>query len=380
MGLATTELFGGTLDIEVTREITIHKQAKHAPLYALLQGTSREQGTPVPEFKWKVQSLRNRADAVNNVGGYDDTATSIVVDDGSKFAKYDVVLVESTGEVMLVTAVAGNTLTVVRSVGTTAAAAMADNAVLRIIGNAHPEGDNPAGDRIDTTAEYDNYTQIFKAGVEITGTLEASNTVTEEERARRRKVAMDQILEEIEHAFFFGELGKRTEGGSPQRFMRGIFDFASVNVTDANGTLTEAEFNDWLADVFQYGSGTKVLFASHSVAAILTTIFGDKIRLATDSDVVGLKLNRMQTYAGEVVLVPHPNFVGAVFGNAMCAVDLDQIKLRPLKGNKDRSLHLREDIKKDGSDGMHDEWLGEMSLELGDPAAHGWMKNITVAG
>lgn len=380
MGLATTELFGGTLDIEVAREILIHKQARHAPLYAMLAGTAREQATPVPEFKWKSQSLRNRADAINNGAGYNNAATTITVDDGSKFAKYDVVLEEATGEIILVTAVSGNDLTIVRSVGTTAAAAMTDNDVLRIIGNAHPEGADPAGDRIDATTEYENYTQIFKAGVEITGTLEASNTVTEEERARRRKVAMDQILEEIEHAFFFGELGKRTEGGSPQRFMRGLFDFASVTVSDANGTLTEAEFNDWLADVFQYGSGTKVLFTSHSVASILTTIFGDKIRLATESDVVGLKLNRIQTYAGEVVCVPHPNFVGDVYGNSMMAVDMDQIKLRPLKGNKDRSLQLREDVKKDGHDGMQDEWLAEVSLELGDPAAHGWMKNITVAG
>lgn len=60
-------------------------------------------------------------------------ATTIAVDNGSFFRAGMQVSVKNSNEVILVTAVSGNNLTVVRGFGGTTAANIADNAVLTMI-------------------------------------------------------------------------------------------------------------------------------------------------------------------------------------------------------------------------------------------------------
>jgi hypothetical protein len=67
-----------------------------------------------PEYSWQQDDLEPRFDAINNGAGYSNSATSLVVDNGAYFAQHYLVKVTRTGEVIRVTAVSSNTLTVVR--------------------------------------------------------------------------------------------------------------------------------------------------------------------------------------------------------------------------------------------------------------------------
>lgn len=93
------------------------------------------------KVEWLETELFPRLDTLAE--DVDGVETAVDVTNGSYFRVGDLFRVVTTGECMRVTAVTGNTLTVVRSVGTVAAsaAALSGDQVI-IIGNAAKQGDS----------------------------------------------------------------------------------------------------------------------------------------------------------------------------------------------------------------------------------------------
>lgn len=124
---------------------------------------TRKADTRVAEsykFEWFEKELSPKLDQVNNGAGYAAGATSIVVDNGAYFRVGDIVQVARTAEVFRVTAISSNTLTVVRAVGETSAAAMVDNDDLFILGSAYAEGASVGTEHSHQETAVYNYTQI----------------------------------------------------------------------------------------------------------------------------------------------------------------------------------------------------------------------------
>jgi len=71
--------------------------------------------------------------AINNIGGYDDVSTSIVVDDGSVFRIGDTIQPEGSTEVLKISGITANTLTVARGFGGTTAQSISDNAGVYLV-------------------------------------------------------------------------------------------------------------------------------------------------------------------------------------------------------------------------------------------------------
>src|SRR5512137_712043 len=115
--------------------------------------------------EWLEDELLPNKDAVNDSTFTDPEAdTQFVVDNGGRFRIGDQIQIEGSRELMLVTAVNTNTLTVIRGYAGTAAEALADNKVINILGNAALEGDDRPNARFTTRSRQGNYTQIFTAG------------------------------------------------------------------------------------------------------------------------------------------------------------------------------------------------------------------------
>lgn len=100
--------------------------------------------------------------------------TSVTVINGSRFQVGDLVRPAGSTEVMLVTAVASNVLTVTRGYGGTTAATLADGMKLYILGNAALEGADATTARFTSRSRSQNYTQIFAATVEASGSMLAA--------------------------------------------------------------------------------------------------------------------------------------------------------------------------------------------------------------
>jgi len=106
-----------------------------------------------PKIQWFSKQPRADSDAINNGGGHTSGDTTLDVDNADKFLPGDTVRVVDVGtgafqEVMRVESVnvGGNQITVTRGVGSTAAAALADDDILLLIGDAQDEGSSlPSG-------------------------------------------------------------------------------------------------------------------------------------------------------------------------------------------------------------------------------------------
>src|SRR5437879_6577379 len=112
------------------------------------------------------------ADQASNV-------TNIVVVDGTIFNVGDLVAVvrslansQSSPEVVRVTAISTNTLTITRNIGGFADTIQASND-LRILGPSLAEGDNFPSMRSTTKAVLTSYTQIFRTSIQITKSMSA---------------------------------------------------------------------------------------------------------------------------------------------------------------------------------------------------------------
>lgn len=376
MTTALTTAFGGVLNPDVAQKVFINVAGRDAPLTAALLALQRKSKATGPKLVYKGHDLAVRRTQVNNVGGYNGAATSIDVDDGSIFSAEDIFIVESTGEIILVTAVVADTLTVVRGIGTTAGTAMADDAYLLNIGPARGEASSGLDMRTNGTTEYTSYTQIFERKLKLSKTLDQSAPATEDERTRLRREQMLEIGRDMELAALYGEPGEVTGTGSVRRTTQGIFSFALANVQDANGTLTEAELDDWLTLLFDKGSDYRLVFADGPTCNILARLKKPVEQSNVDAKEVGFTATRFRTPYGYYDIIRNPHMVGA-FAQTAVAIDPEEVAIKVIG---DRDLKLHENVQDNDDDFVADKYMAEWGYTWGNPNTHGLLTNVQAAG
>lgn len=363
--------------VDMAKEIALLQPTK-SPLVVLTKRLGT-QTTTNPIFHWLEDDLVARWDAINNPTGYTDTDTSIIVDNGDLFNVGDIVKVPRTGEVMRVVNVSENTLTVVRGYGTTSPSGLNDDEQLVIIGNAFKEGGLSAQPKTGLTKTVYNYTQIFKTSVQVSKTQEASNLYGGSDRAYQRKKKGIEHAVDIERAAWFGERSEHINGEEVIRTTGGILGFISDSCPtyDANGSLTEEAFEkEFLEDLFRYGSDKKTMFCSSRVISVINSWGREKLQTVTGAETYGLAIMRYVSAHGELLLVKHPLFEGEIYGKMGVALDLENVKYRPLKG---RDTKLQTNIQPNDADYYLDQYLTEAGFQIKLPKTHGIIKNVDFA-
>lgn len=355
-------------------------QPDAAPLTVLSKMTRRKP-TVNPEFKWAEDDLDVRFSSISNAGGYAAGATSLVVANGTYFAEHDLVRVTRTGEIFRVTAVATNTLTVVRGVGNAGTGTTLNDAdELLILGSAQPEGDTSKPARSSTTTFVTNYTQIFRTPWELTETWDKSDTFfTQSDWDYQRGKKGIEHLKSIEEAFLYGKADENTSGSQPRRTTGGALSRITTNVTAAGGVLSETSFWGALRGAFRYGSQSKWLFASMLVADVLNGYARSKV-LVNDSGngSYGLNVRNFQSPHGNLKLVTHFLLEGSTYGGYALVIDQANVAYRYLANSRgSRDTHVRENIQAPDADTRKDEWLTECGLELGQERTHALITGIT---
>lgn len=363
---------------DVSNRIALLQPSK-APLTTLLRKIGKDPCFN-PVFHWFEDDLQGRWDAANGAKLAADT--TITVDTGALFSVGDVVKVPRTGEVMRVTAVAGNNLTVVRGYGVTDAAAINDNDQLVIIGNAIKEAGDPVEAKGTKVTTIYNYTQIFKTSVKTSKTQEASKLYGGSDRAyQRRKKAIEHAVD-IERAFLFGEKSEHVQGEEIIRTTGGVLSFltaGSSNVLDVStdGVLTEGLLEEYLETLFRYGSGKKVCLASPRLISVLNSYGRDKIQMNVGGESYGLQVMKYISAHGELMLVKHHLLEGDIYGKYGIILDLEEdVKYRPLQG---RDTKLNTNIEPNGADYFMDEYLTEAGLMLKSPKKHGIIMGVNAS-
>lgn len=353
-------------------------QPDAAPL-TVISKRARKSPTINPDYNWAEDDLDVRFAATSTT--YTNSATSIVVASGQGvyFAQHDLVKVPRTGEVFRVTAVSTDTLTVVRGLGSSAAA-MNSGEELLILGSAQPEGDTSKPAKSSTEVTAINYCQIFKRSVEATETWRHSDTVFNQSDwdYQRGKQGIEH-LKDIEEAFLFGKPSKDTSGSQPRRSTGGVTHFVQTNAVDAGGALTESEFWGAFPSVFRYGSRNKWAFASGLAAGVLNGFPLSKVVVNDNgTGTYGVSTLRFQSVHGTLNLVTHYLLEGETYGGYILILDMDNVKYRYLSNAAgSRDSHVQENIQAPDEDTRKDQWLAEVGIQVEQEKTHGYIYGIT---
>lgn len=354
-----------------------------APL-TVLSKKARRQSTFNSKFEWIEKDLPARWDAINNGGGYTAGDTALVVDNAKYFSVGDIVNVPRTGEKMRVTVVTigSNTLTVVRSVGPTAAAALLDNDDLQIIGNAYAEGALSGTEKSHAESYPFNYTQIIRTPFAVTGTEAESENYTGADRPRLRAEKSIEHMIDLERTILFGERDIDTSStDNPRRYTGGFLSFATSNIKNFGGVMTEAEVEDWMEDLFHYtgGSDTRFVAAAPLPISVLDMLANARLQLVPANQSLGMRVKQFVSSHGTLFITKHrlleDGLVSAQgYGGYMLAVDPNKIAYRFLRN---RDTKLRMDIQAPDLDGFKDEYLTEVGWQVENPQVHGVGTGIT---
>lgn len=222
--------------------------------------------------EWLEDSLLPNADAVDDQTiANPATETTFTVENGSRFRVGDQIMLTGKPEVMLVTSVSGNNLTVTRQYGGTPSSSLVDNDPITIIANAALEGAQAGAARFTNRSRRQNYTQIFAATVEVSGSQLAARALSiDDEMDFQKQERLRELLRDLENAVINGVAPTSTPEGSTtvRRTMRGIRRAITTNVFQpgvggmpagggpGSNVLNEALLNAALRAVWQQSSGS----------------------------------------------------------------------------------------------------------------------------
>lgn len=381
----TGNVASGQRAIDLSKTILLLEPSE-APLTVLLKQVMSgglKKKTVNPEFKWSEDERANRWDAVNNGGGYNDSATSIDVDTGDRFYKDALVKVPRTGETMRVSSVATNTLTVERGFAGTSKAGVNDDEPLFIMGTASDEGSRSRDPRSENPAFVSNYTQIFKNTVAASETWRSSANETEPHDwdHQKKKEHMEHLLN-LEFAGLFGTPSEASGDDGPIRTTGGAYHFLTANALGVGGNLTEPVFEQWCAEkVFKYGSKKKTAFLSPFVISVINTFARGKLQTEVGQKTYGVQVTEYITPHGVLKMVPHPMLEGAVYGRGGFVLDFKDGNnaYRFLSGGPggSRDTKVLTDRQESDRDGKRDEIITEAGFQFGQPKTGATISGVT---
>ena len=332
--------------------------------------------------EWLEDELLPNKDAINDSTYTNPTTdTDFVVDHGSRFRVGDQIQVEGSEELMLVTAVSTNTLTVVRGYAGTTAEALADNKVINILGNAALEGSDKPSTRFTNRVRKGNYTQIFTATVEVSGTdLAASQLGLADEMDFQKQERLRELLRDLENTVINGGQPASTPEGSSsvRRTIEGIIQHLSTNVFHTGDSgfpsgndLDEAKINYVLRKIWENSSGNVDLIVVGGFQKRKINAFCGDSRTYASGDTTFTNMISIYESDFGVCRIITTRWVPQ---DAALLLDSSRISVLPLAG---RSFYFKPLAS--GGDYESGELIGEYTLELRNEAAHGIIRDLTTS-
>lgn len=262
------------------------------------------------KYEWQEDTMAPLADQLAEA--LDDSETGVDVDNGAYFKKGNVIRVDD--ELMLVSSVSSNTLTVVRGFGSTAAS-HSDDAPVTVATTAAIEGaDFATGYTTTTTLPY-NYTQILSQAVQVTGSEQVNpkygvNDTMAREIAKLiggsdgmgSRGTAGTLVQHMERMFWHG---RRYIGTSAVSRMSGGFNyFVTTNVANkSSAVLTRKDIEDKIRSIFEAGGNpTHIIVDAHAKQKI-TGFYEKYITTGRDEKRGGAIITNILTDFGEVEVV-----------------------------------------------------------------------------
>lgn len=360
------------------------------------------------EYNWWEKLLSNRRmQLTSSATAITTSNTTWTVASGASAVKEgDILLVEETGEAVRVAAdpTSDTQVTVTRAWGGSATAldttANGKNPNIVVIGSVYEEGSlPPSGVNFDPTKRY-NYTQIFRNTLEITRTASKTRLRTGDAVKEAKRECLQYHGIDMERAFWLGSRKETLINGKPARSAGGFkwlmdsYDAGSRvkdAVVDHATGVSMVDLEEYLYEIFQYGSTEKIAFCGNRSLLTIQQIVRKNTHFNIQSGIkeYGMDISKLSTPFGTLVLKNHSLWnqstggtalsgTGAYYGmeSWLAVMDMEYVKYVYLDGSDTKYEPV---LQSNGLDGMQSGYLTECSLEIAQPQTHYLIKNLVAA-
>lgn len=329
--------------------------------------------------EWLEDALLPDSGAIDDDDIVDPLADAILnVADATRFRVGDQLQPAGSAEILLVTAVSADAITVTRGYGGTTPESVVDGQVLRIVGNAALEGADASSARFTTRSRAVNYTQIFASTVEVSGSQLAVRQIgVRDELDWQKTQRLRELVRDLENSVLNGVAPTGAPEGSAtvRRTMRGVVASIATHrfAPGAGGfpsgtTLSETQLNQALRSIWQISSGrVDLLVAGGAVKRAINQFVASTRRFGAQAEAFhdGVSVYESDFGVCRVILSRH------VPAGMLLLLDSSRIEVKPLAG---RHFHY----KPLASDGDHErgQVIGEYTLEFRNESAHGLISGL----
>lgn len=348
-----------------------------APIFALSSGSTQFQLTSKIHYWFMKQPYSSKliaSAAANN------TATSITVDKGAVVEPSSVIMNTKTNEYMFVSAVSGNTLTVVRGFAESTAAAVTQNDELLYLGTAKKEGSLAPNPKYRRGVPRMNYSQIFRNGWGTTRTAEHIKFITGNKATENKEDAVSMHAQDIEMALLLGRKSlNQVDSSEVLSTMDGLTSIVKNN-TALVAAATLDSIQEWMYSNFETCPegvpNERVVMTSLNVLYILNKLIREAgssyYPIGTATKVYGLDVYALQLPGmQEVKILAHPLFSQTEsLSKSMLIYHPGLIKIGYMT---DAEI---KDATPVGMDGQANVITSELTLEYADENTGGVLSNI----
>jgi hypothetical protein len=254
-----------------------------------------------------------------------------------------------------------------------------DQVAVENLGNAALEGDDAPSPRFTSRSRMTNYTQIFSAAVEVSGSELAVRQIGVRDELDYQKVQRTrELLRDLENSVINGIAPAATQQGSStvRRTMRGIVPAIATNLFEpgaggfpADTTLTEAQLNLALREIWKASSGQiDLIVVGGPEKRAINNFAQSSRRFGAEAETFKNLVGIYESDFG-VCRVVLSRWVPA--GTVML-LDSSRIEVMPLAG---RSFHFKP-LATTG-DRESGQVIGEYTLEFRNESAHGIISGFT---
>lgn len=302
-----------------------------APTLLGLVGMNGEALTQT-KFEWMSDNLNSNRANVKTAAAADATDITVNDGDGEKFRVNAVVVAGE--EYMKVSAVNGDTITVVRGFDGTTAAALDAGAELRIVARPQLQGAGVGQDEGHDRYVDDNYTQIYERYASVSNTQMAVRTYNvTNELNYQVELRLKELSREMNDTLIYGRkiMGNK---GTPS-MSGGLLYFAekkgAAKKNLSGGEITAKTINDLMEEVYLRGGNVNTILTNTAGARQISKLASNTIRTERQDTTTGHRISTFVsdiTGGSEAVIVVDPNFPK----NKVALLDRNILSMHALSG------------------------------------------------
>lgn len=340
------------------------------------QPTQAYDGYKMGWLDMRVDATASTVDGAVLVGG---TTVNVATGDGAKFRAGMTFSPTGSDEVLLVTAVSSDALTVTRGFGGTTAAALSDEQVITIDATSRGENSLAENDGIYQPEKVENYFQTMDTAVEMSrralATMQWGNTNDLQFQVAER---IRQLTIQMDRALIRGRKATATISGDEHTYTGGLryfLDQAGAIVSDASGgALTLDRINNLNAEIVARGGYADTIAVGIDKARELNALVGNNYssqRLAdwsNDEGAVTMLPSDIPLLGTTTTIVVDTNLAD----DELIIFNKGNITVTPMMANNagESGAWQTKDATQPGQDGERVRVLGDFAMEVRQSKTH----------